>query len=207
MEGAAMVAEGIPAPLIENAALAAGMPVGPLAVLDETSLALSVAVLDQTRADAATGGEAFEPSPGQRFVERMVKELERPGRAGGGGFYDYPDGAPKQLWQGLRQFERAGEPPAVAEIAQRLLYRQSIETLRCLAERVLTSAHEANIGSILGIGFPAWTGGAVRFVASEGVGRFEANADALALRHGAGFALEPEVRRLLPGLAASDTPG
>ena len=194
MEGATMLAEGVPAPLIEHAALAAGMPVGPLAVLDETSLALSVHVMDQTRADMAAAGKTFEPGAGELLVEGMVKELNRPGRAGGGGFYDYPKGAAKHLWPGLKaRFERAGVLPDVAELKQRLLYRQAVETAWCLAERVLTSTADANIGSIFGIGFPAWTGGAMQFIESEGRERFIANAKALADKHGARFALSPEV--------------
>ena len=201
MEGATMLAEGIPAPLIEHAALAAGMPVGPLAVLDETSLSLSVHVLDQTRADLAAAGQAFEPGRGELLVERMVKELKRPGRAGGGGFYDYSAGAAKHLWPELKAlFEQTGATPDIAELSQRLLYRQAIETARCLTERVLTSTHEANIGSILGIGFPAWTGGAMQFIESEGRARFIANADALAARHGARFALSAAVRTCIEGL-------
>ncbi|MDE2092357.1 MAG: enoyl-CoA hydratase/isomerase family protein [Burkholderiales bacterium] len=201
MEGATMLAEGIAAPLIEHAALAAGMPVGPLAVLDETSLALSVHVLDQTRADLAAEGKAYEPGPGELLVERMVKELKRPGRAGGGGFYDYPAGQAKRLWPELRRlFEQTGAVPAVEALTQRLLYRQSIETARCLTEGVLTSTFEANIGSIFGIGFPAWTGGAMQFIESEGRERFIANADALAARHGARFALAPAVRERILGL-------
>ena len=199
MEGAAMLAEGIPAPLIEHAALAAGMPVGPLAVLDETSLALSVHVLDQTRADFAAEGKTYAPGNGELLVERMVKELKRPGRAGGGGFYDYPAGAPKRLWPELRGlFEKPDAAlPSIAELTQRLLYRQAIETARCLAEGVLTSSADANIGSIFGIGFPAWTGGAAQFVESEGRARFVANADALAAQHGAGFSLSAALRERL----------
>jgi 3-hydroxyacyl-CoA dehydrogenase/enoyl-CoA hydratase/3-hydroxybutyryl-CoA epimerase len=193
MEGAAMLAEGIAAPLIEHAALAAGMPVGPLAVLDETSLALSVHVIEQTRADLAAIGKAVAPTAGEALVERMVKELGRPGRAGGGGFYDYPAGQPKRLWPGLRTtFERSDVTAEVAELIQRLLYRQSIETARCLAEGVLTSVAEANIGSIYGIGFPAWTGGAMQFIASEGQDKFLANAATLAERRGERFALSTE---------------
>lgn len=205
MEGATLLAEGVPAPLIEHAALAAGMPVGPLAVLDETSLALSVHVLEQTRADLATEGRTYEPGPGERLVERMVKEFKRPGRAAGGGFYDYPAGAPKQLWPELRElFEQSVVvPPSIDAIKQRLLYRQAIETARCLAEGVLASSYEANIGSIFGIGFPAWTGGAMQFIESEGRERFIENAAALAAQHGARFALAPEVleriRRLPQG--------
>ena len=198
MEGATMLAEGIPAPLIEHAALAAGMPVGPLAVLDETSLALSVHVMDQTRADLGT---AFTPSAGELLVETMVKQLGRPGRAGGGGFYDYPAGEAKRLWPELKtRFERDGVMPSIDELKQRLLYRQSIETARCLAERVLTSTADANIGSIFGIGFPAWTGGAMQFIESEGRARFIANADALAATHGPRFALSAAVRECLQAL-------
>jgi 3-hydroxyacyl-CoA dehydrogenase/enoyl-CoA hydratase/3-hydroxybutyryl-CoA epimerase len=199
MEGATMLAEGIAAPLIEHAALAAGMPVGPLAVIDETSLALSVHVLEQTRADAAAEGRTHIASVGEQLVEKMVKELKRPGRAAGGGFYDYPAGAPKRLWPGLAtHFAKAGACADVDALRQRLLYRQSIETARCLAEGVLTSAAEANIGSIFGIGFPAWTGGAIQFIASEGRERFLANAAGLAAQHGARFAIAPEVAAAIP---------
>jgi 3-hydroxyacyl-CoA dehydrogenase/enoyl-CoA hydratase/3-hydroxybutyryl-CoA epimerase len=195
MEGATMLDEGVPAPLIEQAALAAGMPVGPLAVIDETSLALSVQVMDQTRADLKAEGRTFEPSRGELLVERMVKEFGRPGRAGGGGFYDYPKGEPKRLWPELKQrFERDGAETGLDALKQRLLYRQSIETARCLAEGVLTNVHDANIGSIFGIGFPAWTGGAIQFIASEGIDRFFANADRLAAQHGSRFAVAPDVR-------------
>jgi 3-hydroxyacyl-CoA dehydrogenase/enoyl-CoA hydratase/3-hydroxybutyryl-CoA epimerase len=199
MEGAARLAAGIAAPMIEHAALAAGMRVGPLAVLDETSLALSVHVLEQTRADAKAEGREHAPSAGELLVERMVKELGRPGRAGGGGFYDYPQGAPKRLWPGLAaHFAKEGAAADIDALKQRLLYRQSIETARCLAEGVLTSVAEANIGSIFGIGFPAWTGGAMQFIASEGRQRFLANAAALVERHGDRYAVTPDVAAAIP---------
>ena len=202
MEGATMLAEGVPAPLIEHAALAAGMPVGPLAVLDETSLALSVHVLDQTRADLAGEGKAYEAGQGELLVERLVKDFKRPGRAGGGGFYDYPQGEPKHLWPQLRTlFEKpALTPPSIDALKQRLLYRQSIETARCLTEGVLTSTYEANIGSIFGIGFPAWTGGAIQFIESEGRETFIATSADLARQHGARFALSPAVLQRIRGL-------
>ncbi|MEN9545226.1 MAG: hypothetical protein RLZZ598_2059, partial [Pseudomonadota bacterium] len=200
MEGCAMLEEGIPAPVIENAALAAGMPVGPLAVLDETSLSLSVHVMEQTAADLAAEGQRVEKRPGEALVERMVKEFKRPGRAGGGGFYDYPEGGRKRLWPGLKDsFEKPGVAWDIAELRDRILYRQAVETLRCLAEGVLESGHDANIGSIFGIGFPAWTGGAWRFIEAQGLDAFCARARALALKHGARFAP--------PVLAAGWQPG
>jgi 3-hydroxyacyl-CoA dehydrogenase/enoyl-CoA hydratase/3-hydroxybutyryl-CoA epimerase len=124
----------------------------------------------------------------------MVKALGRPGRAGGGGFYDYPKGEAKRLWPGLKAtFEKPGIEVEITELTQRLLYRQAIETARCRAEGVLTSDAEANIGSIFGIGFPAWTGGAMQFIASEGRERFIANAALLAGKYGEGFAVSPEL--------------
>ena len=197
MEGAAMLGEGIPAALIEHAALAAGMPVGPLAVMDETSLSLSVHVIEQTRSDFAAEGKTYVTSAGEKIVERMVNEFKRSGRAAGEGFYDYPSAGPKRLWSGLKQhFEKPlmGEPQALQlVIKQRLLYRQAVETARCLQENVLTSAHDANIGSIFGIGFPAWTGGALQFVFSEGLETFVSNCRQLAQQHGQGFELSSEV--------------
>jgi len=152
-EGAAMLGEGLPAAVIENAALQAGMPVGPLAVLDETSLALSVHVLDQTRADFAAEGRSYTPGAGERLIELMVKEHKRAGRAAGGGFYDYSAGGRKHLWPGLRTlFEKPAVAWDMAELKDRLLWRPSVETARCLHEGVLRSVHEANIGSIFEIG-------------------------------------------------------
>ena len=196
MEGAAMLEEGIAAPLIEHAAVAAGMPVGPLAVLDETSLSLSVHVMEQARADRQHAGEPQAVAPGEALVERMVVELKRPGRAGGRGFYDYPEGGTKRLWPGLTtHFEAKASPaPDIEMLKRRFLYRQSIETARCLAESVLTSKAEANIGSILGIGFPAWTGGAIQFIASEGKHVFFERAEQLAAICGERFSVSAEVR-------------
>jgi 3-hydroxyacyl-CoA dehydrogenase/enoyl-CoA hydratase/3-hydroxybutyryl-CoA epimerase len=200
MEGAAMLSEGIPAAAIENAGIQCGMPVGPLAVLDETSLSLSLHVMEQTRADLAAEGKAYGATPGELLVERMVKELKRPGRAGGGGFYEYPaeKGAKKFLWPQLKPlFEKPAVAWDINELKDRLLYRQAIETARCLHENVLTSVHEANIGSIFGIGFPAWTGGALQFVYGMGVDAFANRAKELAARHGKGFELSAAVQQTL----------
>jgi len=195
MEGAAMLSEGLPAAAIENAAVQAGLPVGPLAVLDETALSLSVHVIEQTRADCAAEGKPHTDTPGELVVERMVKEFKRPGRAGGGGFYDYPPGEKKRLWPELKaRFEKPGVAWSAQDIQDRLLYRQSVETARCLAEGVLSSVHDANIGSIFGIGFPAWTGGAIQFIYGQGIEAFEKRCAELAAKHGAGFVLSDEAK-------------
>jgi 3-hydroxyacyl-CoA dehydrogenase/enoyl-CoA hydratase/3-hydroxybutyryl-CoA epimerase len=198
MEGAAMLGEGIPAAVIENAAMQAGMPVGPLAVLDETALSLSVHVLDQTRADLAAEGKTYTATPGELLVERMVKALNRAGRAAGGGFYDYPAGQKKHLWPELKTlFEQPGAAWDLQTVKDRILYRQAVETARCLAEGVLTSVHDGNIGSIFGIGFPAWTGGALQFIYGMGIEAFEQRCGELGAQHGPGFALSANVTAAL----------
>jgi 3-hydroxyacyl-CoA dehydrogenase/enoyl-CoA hydratase/3-hydroxybutyryl-CoA epimerase len=200
MEGAAMVGEGIPAAVVEHAGTQAGMPVGPLAVLDETALSLSVHVLDQTRADWRAEGRTYIASPGELLVERMVKEFDRNGRAAGAGFYEYPQekGAKKYLWPELETL--FGQPSAewrMQDLQDRLLYRQAVETARCLAEGVLTTVHDANIGSIFGIGFPGWTGGALQFIYGTGIEKFCERAAELASRHGPGFAITPSVKQAI----------
>jgi 3-hydroxyacyl-CoA dehydrogenase/enoyl-CoA hydratase/3-hydroxybutyryl-CoA epimerase len=195
MEGAAMIGEGIPAAVVEQAGIQAGMPVGPLAVLDETALSLSVHVLDQTRADYRAEGKTHIATPGELLVERMVKEFDRNGRAAGGGFYEYPSGGKKHLWPQLKEmFEKPAAHWDMQDLKDRLLYRQAIETARCLAEGVLTSVHDANIGSIFGIGFPGWTGGAMQFIYGTGIDAFFHRAEVLASRHGPGFVVAPQVK-------------
>ncbi len=200
MEGAAMLCEGIPAAAIENAGIQCGMPVGPLAVQDETSLSLSLHVMDQTRADFATEGKSYLETPGERIVREMVEQHKRPGRAGGAGFYEYPagKGVKKFLWPQLKAlFEKPGAAWNITDLKDRLLYRQAVETARCLSENVLTSVHDANIGSIFGIGFPPWTGGAMQFIYGMGVDAFVTRADELAAKFGAGFVLTDEVKATL----------
>ena len=197
MEGAAMVGEGIPAAVVEQAGIQAGMPVGPLAVLDETALSLSVHVLDQTRTDLRADGGTYIATPGELLVERMVKEFDRNGRAAGAGFYEYPEekGARKFLWPQLSElFGKPGVAWELQDLKDRLLYRQAVETARCLSENVLTSVHDANIGSIFGIGFPAWTGGAMQFIYGTGIDAFFARAETLAKKYGAGFVLTSGVK-------------
>jgi 3-hydroxyacyl-CoA dehydrogenase / enoyl-CoA hydratase / 3-hydroxybutyryl-CoA epimerase len=181
-----------------------------LAVLDETALSLSVHVMEQTMQDFAAEGKTYVPSKGELLVAKMVKEFKRPGRAAGAGFYDYPVGDKKTLWPGLAEhFGKAvttlnavsssSEAPAwdMQTIKDRLLYRQAIETARCLHEGVLTTVHDANIGSIFGIGFPVWTGGALQFIYGMGIDAFSQRAMQLAAAHGSGFALEAEVLNTL----------
>ncbi len=184
-EGQRMLEEGIDPALIENAARAAGMPVGPLAVTDEVSLELQWNVLQQTREDL---GPKFVPPVSYEVLRRFVVDLKRLGRKSGGGFYDYPPAGRKRLWPGLaEQYPRAAKQPSDTEVRKRLLYIQALETVRCFEEGVVTSAAEADLGSILGWGFPAWTGGTLSFVDNLGLPEFVRECQRLARSCGPRF--------------------
>jgi len=186
-EGLAMLAEGNHPHAIEMAGLLAGMPVGPLAVMDEVSLSLSAHVRDQTVADLAAVGKKHNPHPGEIVIDKMM-ELGRPGRAGGGGFYEY-DGREKRLWSQLSEVFMDGQPQiSQEEMVDRILFAQSVETVRCLEEGVLRSVPDANLGAIFGWGYAPFNGGPLQFINAYGVDKFVARAEALAETYGERFA-------------------
>ncbi|MGY2238293.1 3-hydroxyacyl-CoA dehydrogenase NAD-binding domain-containing protein [Pseudomonas gingeri] len=187
-EGIAMLGEGISAPMIETEARKAGMPVGPLAIADEVSLSLMSHIRQQTARDLQAEGKAMPRHPAFAVIDLLL-EYKRPGKAAGAGFYDYPAGAPKHLWLELKsRFEQAGRQISPQDVGDRLLFVQALETVRCLEEGVLQSTADANIGSIFGIGFAAWTGGALQFINQYGLADFIARARYLAEQYGERFA-------------------
>jgi 3-hydroxyacyl-CoA dehydrogenase/enoyl-CoA hydratase/3-hydroxybutyryl-CoA epimerase len=199
MEGAELLREGQHPRSIEVAGLVAGMPVGPLALLDEVNLSLIARVQAQARKDAEQAGAEPPPQPGASVISRML-ELKRPGKKEKQGFYDYPAGQPKRLWPELgKHFAPAPEPLAQGEMVERLLFVQANETARCFAEGVVRSVADANVGSILGWGFAPFHGGTLQFINAYGVERFVARSRELAARYGARFLPAP----ILMELAAS----
>lgn len=186
-EGMAMLAEGVEPALIENAARLAGMAVGPLAVCDEVTLDLQLKVHEQAVADGLP--ERFRRLTAIGVVRKMTQELKRVGRRGGGGFYAYPAAGKKHLWPGLREvFPPVRGQPDVEELKKRFLYIQALESARCVEEGVITHPADADIGSILGIGFPSWTGGTLSYIDSVGIAAFASECKGLAGRYGARFA-------------------
>ncbi|MDH4105770.1 MAG: 3-hydroxyacyl-CoA dehydrogenase NAD-binding domain-containing protein, partial [Gammaproteobacteria bacterium] len=184
-EGAKMLAEGIDPQLIESAGKLAGMPVGPLAVSDEVSLELAYKVMSQSREDL---GAKYKEPVSWPVVRHFVEDLKRLGRKSGAGYYDYPEGGKKVLWAGLAQeYPRLAQQPSVEELKTRLLYIQALETARCYEEGVLRSVHEADLGSILGWGFPAYTGGTLSFIDTIGTTKFVAECKRLAKLYGERF--------------------
>ena len=188
-EGIAMLGEGVAAPMIETEARKAGMPVGPLAVSDEVSLSLMSHIRQQTAKDLQAQGKALANHPATAVIDLLVNEYKRMGKAAGGGFYDYPAGGQKHLWPELKsRFERPDQRISPQDVRDRLLFIQAIETVRCVEEGVLKSTADANVGSIFGIGFAAWTGGALQFINQYGLNDFIARARYLAEQYGERFA-------------------
>ena len=196
-EGMALLEEGVPPALIDKAGLIAGMPVGPLALADEISIELVHKIGQQTRADL---GSAYVERAADRVAAKMVAELGRLGRKSGAGFYDYPADGPKRLWSGLaEQFPVIvgaddTATPTVGEIIERLILVQSVETARCLEEKVLRAPIDADVGAILGWGYPAFRGGPVGWLHTLGLPAAVAALDRLALRYGSRFAAPRSLR-------------
>ena len=187
-EGIAMLGEGVAAPMIETEARKAGMPVGPLAVSDEVSLSLMSHIRQQTAKDLQAEGKPLPQHPAFAVIDLLLNEYQRPGKAAGGGFYDYPAGGQKHLWPELKsRFEKPEQRISAQDVRDRLLFIQAIETVRCVEEGVLMSTADANVGSIFGIGFAAWSGGALQFINQYGLNDFIARARYLAEQYGERF--------------------
>ena len=188
LEGAALLGEGMPAMSVERAALQAGFPAGPLTLMDEVTLTLMVKIGDSERAGAEEAGRAIPPEhPGIEVVRTLVA-LDRPGKAAGRGFYDWTNG--KHLWPGLaEQFHTEVDAVPFVDAQERMLFAMAVESARCLEEGVLRSVPDANIGSIMGIGFPPLFGGVLQYIDQYqgGATGFVARANELADRYGERF--------------------
>mgnify|MGYP000641470738 FL=1 len=185
-EGLRLLAEGVHPAKIEMAALKAGMPVGPLAIQDEVSLTLSEHVANETRKALQAEGKDLPRSGADDVIETMIHQFQRKGKAAGAGFYDYPENGKKHLWEGLSHWKKDTEM-SEQEMIDRFLFVQSLDTLRCFEEGVLESVVDANVGSIFGIGFAPWTGGALQFLNQYGLEKALIRANTLEVKYGARF--------------------
>jgi 3-hydroxyacyl-CoA dehydrogenase/enoyl-CoA hydratase/3-hydroxybutyryl-CoA epimerase len=188
-----MLAEGVPAAMIENVARMAGMPVGPLSLNDEVGIDLALRIVKATKAQV---GEAAVNPAQETILTALVEREGRLGRKNGKGFYDYPPKgqAQKKLWPGLAELQPTKLDPdtiSVAELKHRFLVVQALEAARTVEEGVVTDPREADVGSILGFGFAPFTGGALSYIDGMGAHAFVELARSLAAKHGARFEPNP----------------
>ena len=185
-EGLHLLAEGVHPARIEMAALKAGMPIGPLAIQDEVSLTLTEHIASETRKALQAEGKTLPITQVDDVVKTMIHTFERKGKAAGAGFYEYPEGGKKHLWDGLSHWAKEVDI-SEQEMIDRFLFVQSLDTLRCYEENVLESVVDANIGSIFGIGFAPWTGGAIQFLNQYGLEKALLRANTLEAKYGERF--------------------
>lgn len=203
-EGMAMLAEGVAPYTIERATTMAGYPAPVLQLSDELNLELMAKIAKATKEGELAAGREYVAHPGSAVVDRML-EAGRAGRLRGAGFYDYEDGKRGSIWAGLADlFPVAEEQPPLEDVQDRMLFAEALETAKCFEEGVITSAAAANIGSIMGIGFPPMTGGAAQFMLGYedpetgeiGLTAFLKRADELAEKYGDRFRATAYLRDL-----------
>ena len=202
-----MLLEGIPPTTIEQASGQAGYPAPVLQLSDELNLKLMRRVRSASKAAGGTRSTGWDTHPAEQVIDRMIDEFDRPGKLEGRGFYEYENGKRIRLWAGLRQaFPPLQEPSKIRlrDLEERMLFIEALEAVKCLDEQVIGSVAEANIGSILGIGFPGWTGGVLQYIngytpaggsVPTGVTGFVARARELAAAYGERF--EPPASLLM----------
>jgi 3-hydroxyacyl-CoA dehydrogenase/enoyl-CoA hydratase/3-hydroxybutyryl-CoA epimerase len=190
-EGVGMLLEGVPAPSIEQASSQAGYPAPVLQLSDELNLNLARKIRDATKAAIEAEGGVFEDRASFKVVDQLL-DAGRGGRLAGAGYYDYEDGKRTGLWKGLKEmFPETDDPSSISlkDLEERMLFAEALETVKCLDEGVIETVSDANIGSILGIGFPGWTGGVLQYINGYegGVAGFVARSRELAQKYGERF--------------------
>lgn len=185
-EGVELLAEGVAPAVVENAAKNAGMPVGPLQLIDETSLTLALGILREMRAD--TGADA-SMTPGEEFLCGVAEKAGRAGRKHGAGFYDYDaTGRRAGLWSGLAAIAKPGAVElAFHDVRDRLIYIQVIEAIRAYQQGVIADIAQADLAAVLGWGFLPWSGGPFGWVDMTGPSRVLIRCEELATQYGQRF--------------------
>ncbi|AIG74018.1 MULTISPECIES: 3-hydroxyacyl-CoA dehydrogenase NAD-binding domain-containing protein [Amycolatopsis] len=190
-EAVAALGEGVEPASIEQAGSQAGYPAPPLQLMDELTLTLPRKIRKETREAIEAAGGTWNAHASEGVIDRMVEEFDRKGRSTGSGFYDYDESGKRTgLWPGLRDAFKSGSAEVPFEdLKERMLFAEALETVKCFDEGVLTTVADANIGSIFGIGFPAWTGGVIQYINQYegGLQGFVDRARELAERYGDHF--------------------
>ena len=187
-EGMALLAEGNSAEKIEAAGKKAGYPVGPLAIIDEISIELVEHIRNETWDELKAEGKELPSGSWDQVIDLMIRKVKRTGRSGVGGFYEYPKNEKKFLWPDLQKYFPLSENQlSEEEMIDRFYFSQVIESIRCYEENVITSVKDANVGSVLGWGFPSFKGGTLQFANDYGLKNFRDRSQELADKYGERF--------------------
>ncbi|MEM7435250.1 MAG: 3-hydroxyacyl-CoA dehydrogenase NAD-binding domain-containing protein [Myxococcota bacterium] len=204
-EGNHLLVEGVNPALIENAAKLAGMPMPPLGISDQVGLGTMHKAAKQAEKDAEAAGKPWKPSPAQAIIASLIHDHDRwgahpPPDPDGtprkpGGFYDYDDGG-KKLWPELQLamrtwIEEDAAQPDAEVVKRRYLFTQCLEAVRCFEEGVITNVRDGDVGVIMAVGFPAFTGGPFTYIDNYGIKEFIRDAEALAAKYGPRFTPPP----------------
>ena len=187
-EGMALLTEGNSAELIESIAKKAGFPIGPLAVIDEISIELVEHIRSEMSHELKIGDKELPSDSWDQVIDLMIRKVKRTGRSGKGGFYEYPKNGKKFLWPDLEKYFPLSENQlSEKEMMDRFYFSQAIESIRCYEENVITSVKDANVGSVLGWGFPSYKGGTLQFANDYGLINFRNRCQELADKYGKRF--------------------
>ena len=195
-EGHLMLAEGVPAAMIENVGRMAGMPVGPLALNDEVAVDLAWKILKATEADLGAGQD--RPASRRRCSRKWSRSAAATAARTARAFTIIRRTAPKRLWPGLADLQPTKLDPDsidIDELKHRLLAIQALESARCIEEGVVTDVREADVGSILGFGFAPFTGGTISYIDGMGAKAFVELCNGLATQYGDRFKPSKLLRR------------
>ncbi|MCP9483703.1 3-hydroxyacyl-CoA dehydrogenase NAD-binding domain-containing protein [Shimia sp. CNT1-13L.2] len=193
-EGVMMAGEGVAPQLLDHAAQLLGFPVGPIQLVDETSLDLGAKI---AKATMAAMGDAYPKSVADDVTFWMVEE-GRLGRKAKAGFFDYDEKGKRQgYWKGFAdKFPRLDEQPDVTEVQHRLIFAQVLEAVRALEAGVLEDIREGDVGAILGWGFMPWSGGPFSWLDIVGAAWAAEKCDELTEKYGDRFACPPLLREM-----------
>ncbi len=193
-EAFTLLAEGISPFLIDDVALKAGMPVGPMTMADATTITL----LKDIVASMSGSGDRIGMA-GMRMTEalaRLVDDYGRSGKAEGKGIFDYDETGQKE-WPGLAECFPPMDPPLSREVIEkRLLHPQALEAVRALEEGIVSNAIDADVGSVIGWAFPAAHGGVIGYINTIGAKQFAAECDKLAEQFGGRFSVPDMLRSM-----------
>jgi len=194
-EASLMVTEGVSMALIENCAALLGLPIGPLAVTDDTTLKLGYDIMTSTQEEL---GDKYVPSGTEEFMTNMVTKWDRAGRRFGAGFYNYDENGKRlDLWKDMtKHYPLADEQPSPETVKERLLYALLAPSARTYAEGVVPDPQSADLGAIFGLGFPPYTGGPLSYIDTIGLEAYIENSDRLAQRYGARFSPPVKLREM-----------